>query len=123
MSASGLPVTKNFIGCMKNVYFGDKSVLYLLSDNSQSCKYHGGEKPSFGCKPYHDIPISFPTSASALGWSTDQRSENLTVEFQFRTVRLNSIMFYVELLSRRDGGEGYDFGVLEVSCKLVGTCK
>ncbi|KAK7508430.1 hypothetical protein BaRGS_00000669, partial [Batillaria attramentaria] len=109
----GLPVTRNFIGCMKNVYFNDQSVLYKLSSSGASTHYHGGEKPTFGCSPVQDIPISFPNSASMLRRQAGPRGENLTVEFNFRTVRKNSIMFYVELLSRRDGG-GYDYGVMEV---------
>lgn len=111
----GLPVTRNFVGCMKNVYFNAQSVLYKLSNNDiMSTRYHGGERPTFGCSPVQDIPISFPSAASTLRWSKGPRGENLTVELNFRTVRKDSIMFYAELLSRRDGGGGYDYGVMEV---------
>ncbi|XP_076463197.1 axotactin-like isoform X3 [Babylonia areolata] len=109
----GLPVTRNFVGCLKNVYFNDISVLYKLSNGSDVCKYHGGEKPTYGCSPVQDIPISFPNAASVLRWSVGARGENLTVQFQFRTVREDSILFYVELMSQRDGG-GWDYGLIEV---------
>lgn len=42
--------------------------------------------------------------------------QNLTVSLQFKTVRKNALLFYVELISKRDGG-AYDFGFIE-----VGTC-
>ncbi|XP_070194668.1 axotactin-like isoform X2 [Littorina saxatilis] len=109
----GLPVTRNLVGCMKNVYYNDYSLLYELSSDTNICTYHGGESPTFGCSPVQDIPISFPNSASMLRWSLGATGENLTVDFQFRTVREDGILFYLELLSRREGG-GRDNGLIEV---------
>ena len=85
-------------------------------------RYHGGESPTFGCSPVQDIPISFPNAASVLHWSLGSRDENLTVDFQFRTVREDGILFYVELLSRRDGGSQWDMGWMEVSLLCVYVC-
>lgn len=112
--SSGLLVTRNFNGCLKSIYINDQSVLYKLFAKHNSCQYHGGERPTFGCSPVRDIPISFPKAASALQWTIGSRSPNLTVDFSFRTVQKNSILFYVDLLSVKEGGSGYDYGILEV---------
>ncbi|KAL8582074.1 hypothetical protein ACOMHN_003995 [Nucella lapillus] len=112
----GLPVTRNYIGCMRNVYFNGHSVLYQLSNGSSSCSYQGAEQPTYGCSPKQDIPLSFPNAASMLRWRLGSRGSNLSVSFSFRTVREDAILFYVELLSRREGG-GSNYGLMEVWLK------
>ncbi|XP_076440390.1 axotactin-like isoform X2 [Babylonia areolata] len=109
----GLPVTRNYIGCMRNIYFNGHSILYQLSNGSDTCLYHGGETPTFGCSPERDVPLSFPNAASMLRWRLGSRGGNLSTSFSLRTVREDGILFYVELVSRREGG-GSDYGLMEV---------
>ncbi|XP_046357050.2 contactin-associated protein-like 2 isoform X3 [Haliotis rufescens] len=111
----GLQVTQTFVGCLRNVYFNDFSVLHGLRTNNSQCAYHGGLTPEFKCDPTQEIPFTFPRSSSMLRHNTPML-QNLTVSLQFKTVRKNALLFYVELISKRDGG-AYDFGFIEVWVK------
>ena len=112
----GLHVTQSFVGCLRNVYFNEISVLYELSQGSPQCAYQGGLSPLFTCKALQEIPFSFPKSSSMLRWVT-KRQQELSVQFKFRTIRMEAILFYVQLMSWKSEGGGFDFGYLEVWLK------
>ncbi|XP_046578022.1 LOW QUALITY PROTEIN: contactin-associated protein-like 2 [Haliotis rubra] len=111
----GLQVTQTFVGCLRNVYFNDFSVLHGLRTTNSQCAYHGGSTPEFKCDPTQEIPFTFPRSSSMLRHNT-RMLQNLTVSLHFKTVRKNALLFYVALISKRDGG-AYDFGFIEVWVK------
>ncbi|KAK3599841.1 hypothetical protein CHS0354_022411 [Potamilus streckersoni] len=112
----GLQVTNNFVGCLKNVYINDVSVLYALSDKDRRAQYHGGRAgtPHYTCEEVINIPISFPEANAMLLLDSDLETRyTLDVEFDFRTVRYDAILFYAELLDR-DIINGNDYGYVEV---------
>ncbi|XP_050401820.2 axotactin isoform X2 [Patella vulgata] len=111
----GLQITQSFVGCLRNVYFNDVSVLYNLKSGKKNCEYQGGRSAQYGCDPIQEIPITFPMAGSMLRWDVP-KNDNLSVSFRFRTVREMAILFSVELLAR-DGFGGYEYGYLEVWVK------
>ncbi|XP_041351941.1 contactin-associated protein-like 2 [Gigantopelta aegis] len=112
----GLHVTQSFVGCLRNVYFNEVSVLFELSQSNAQCDYHGGLAPLFTCQTLKEIPFSFPKSSSMLRWVT-KRQQDLNIQLKFRTIRMDAILFYVQLISWKSEGGGYDFGYLEVWLK------
>ncbi|KAL4235944.1 hypothetical protein ACF0H5_004332 [Mactra antiquata] len=112
----GLQVTQNFVGCVKNIYVNEISVLYELEQHSKKVQYHGGgsTRPEHSCHEVINIPISFPTSASMLKIeATEDMAQDFEIEFDFKTVRSEAILFYASI-EDTDHSREYNLGYIEV---------
>ncbi|XP_052058141.1 axotactin-like isoform X6 [Mytilus californianus] len=105
----GLQVTQNFVGCLKNVYVDDVSLVYEMKHGNDRVIHSGGHKPYYGCHKTEDIPISFPKSGTMIVLDTPSNTD-LQVEFGFRTVRDVAIIFYAQTISTL----GYGIGFFEI---------
>lgn len=105
----GLQVTQNFVGCLKNVYVNDISVLHQLVSGDTQSRLNGGTAPQEGCQPVTNIAMTFPKSGTMLLFD-GYGGQDLAVELEFRTVKRDAVLLYFNLLS-----PGYvDTGNLEV---------
>ncbi|KAL5016977.1 hypothetical protein ScPMuIL_006566 [Solemya velum] len=111
----GLQVTTNFLGCLRNVYVNDISVLHGLKTGDSRCHHNGGVGPKFGCHTIRDIPVSFPKHATMMRLKEDV-SSYLELSLEFRTVRSDAVVFYIDLVVA-NFDDGYDFGYIEVWIK------
>ncbi|XP_071177619.1 axotactin-like isoform X4 [Mytilus edulis] len=105
----GLQVTQNFVGCLKNVYVDDVSLVYEMKHDNDRVIHSGGHKPYYGCHKTEDVPISFPKSGTMIVLDTPSNTD-LQVEFGFRTVRDVAIIFYAQTISSL----GYGIGFFEI---------
>ncbi|XP_063434354.1 axotactin-like isoform X5 [Mytilus trossulus] len=108
----GLQVTQNFVGCLKNVYVDDVSLVYEMKHGNDRVIHSGGHKPYYGCHKTEDVPISFPKSGTMIVLDTPSNTD-LQVEFGFRTVRDVAIIFYAQTISSL----GYGIGFFEIWIK------
>ena len=117
---SGLQVTQNLIGCLKNVYVNDVSLVYemkhgnarVIHSSGSNLQYtdSGSSKPQYGCHAVDNIPISFPKSGTQIMLDIPLGTD-LQVKFGFRTVRDSALIFYAEVISLED----YEIGFFEVN--------
>lgn len=112
----GLQVTQNFVGCLKNVYINEVSILYQMQQGSPRAKYNGGGStyPHYLCEEVVNIPISFPSAASMLILNIEEdMKDDFEIEFDFKTVRSEAILFYADVIET-DTSIEYVFGYIEV---------
>ncbi|XP_033739181.1 uncharacterized protein LOC117326534 [Pecten maximus] len=109
VTTQGLQVTQNFVGCLKNVYVNEISVLHRLVGGDPQTQLKGGTMPQQGCRKVQDIPMTFPKSGTMLLFD-GYGGQDLTVELEFRTVRQDAVLLYFNLLSPGN----IDTGNLEV---------
>ncbi|XP_060074031.1 axotactin-like isoform X2 [Ylistrum balloti] len=109
VTTQGLQVTQNFVGCLKNVYVNEISVLHRLVRDDPATQLKGGIMPQQGCHKVKDIPMTFPKSGTMLLFD-GYGGKDLTVELEFRTVRQDAVLLYFNLLSPGN----VDTGNLEV---------
>ena len=118
-SPLGLQVTQNFVGCIKNVYINEVSLLYELANQNPAVVYHGGgsSNPDFICEEVVNIPLSFPSARSRLMLdATEEMKQYFEIEFDFKTVRNNAILLYASLMDVDTSFE-FNFGYFEVRKK------
>ncbi|KAJ8305373.1 hypothetical protein KUTeg_015918 [Tegillarca granosa] len=112
----GLREKKNFVGCLKNIHVNEYSILYQMKAKNPRCQYSGGSKVVFGCRTVDNIPLSFQQSSSMLIVERDV-GNYMKVHFDFKTVREEAILFYVDLITS-DPNVSTDYGYLEVWMKF-----
>ncbi|XP_048758506.1 axotactin-like isoform X3 [Ostrea edulis] len=92
----GLQVRQNFVGCMKNIYINDYSILYELRSNISTSQLHGSTEIQYGCHKVDNIPLTFPRSKSIL-YLSGYYDSTFSVQFDFRTVRETAILLSVKI--------------------------
>ncbi|XP_036355728.1 contactin-associated protein-like 4 [Octopus sinensis] len=112
VKTKGLEVTQNFIGCLRNIYFNDKSILYDLRYGKGSTQYHGGTAVSYGCNSIRNIPLSFPRVGTMLTLENPVK-DDLDIQLEFRTIKDTAVLLYATL-STFNSLEGHDIGTLQV---------
>ena len=98
------------------MYINEVSVLYQMEQSNPRVKYNGGGStyPHYRCEEVVNIPISFPTAASMLVVKTEEDMRlDFEIEFDFKTVRSEAILFYTDLIES-DTSIEYNFGYMEV---------
>lgn len=80
---TGLKSTNNFVGSLKYVFYNDISIIYELNKNNPKVHYIGILRPEFYESDVHEIPITFPFSASHIWWHNDQ-VDSLSLSFYFK---------------------------------------
>lgn len=93
---SGLQVRQNFVGCLKNVYVNDRSILYDLRSNISKSSLHGNTEVQYGCHRVSNISLTFPRSKSIL-YLSGYYDSVFNVQFDFRTVRETSLLLYLKI--------------------------
>nr|XP_022313523.1 contactin-associated protein-like 5 isoform X4 [Crassostrea virginica] len=92
----GLQVRQNFVGCLKNVYINDHSVLYELRNNHSFSQLHGNTDIRYGCHRVANISLTFPKSKSFL-YLSGYSDRTFSVQFDFRTVRETAILLSAKI--------------------------
>lgn len=93
---AGLQVRQNFVGCLKNVYINDHSVLYELRNNHSFSQLHGNTDIRYGCHRVVNISLTFPKSKSFL-YLSGYSDRTFNVQFDFRTVRETAILLSAKI--------------------------
>lgn len=93
---SGLQVRQNFVGCLKNVYVNDRSILYDLRSNISTSTLHGNTEVQYGCHRVSNISLTFPRSKSIL-YLSGYYDSVFNVQFDFRTVRETALLLYLKI--------------------------
>lgn len=93
---SGLQVRQNFVGCLKNVYVNDHSILYDLRNNISTSNLHGNTEIQYGCHRVSNISLTFPRSKSIL-FLSGYYDSLFNVQFDFRTVRETALLLYLKI--------------------------
>ncbi|CAH1775534.1 unnamed protein product [Owenia fusiformis] len=86
-----------FIGCLRNVYYNDISILEQVRLRNPSSDYFG-TKIQYGCQVIDDVSITFPSTKSMLKLPIDSLSV-LQMSLEFRTLKSDGIMLYTEIKS------------------------
>ena len=87
----------------------------MLQGNPRAT-YHGGgsTSPDYVCQEVVNVPISFPTAAAMLVLDVQEDMRfDFEIEFDFKTVRSEAILFYVDVIES-DTSIEYIFGYIEV---------
>lgn len=93
---SGLQVRQNFVGCLKNVYVNDRSILNDLRSNISTSTLHGNTEVQYGCHRVSNISLTFPRSKSIL-YLSGYYDSVFNVQFDFRTVRETALLLYLKI--------------------------
>ena len=102
-------MTQNFVGCLKNVYVDDVSLVYEMKHGNNQVIHSGSHQPQYGCHQVEDIPMSFPRPGTMIVLDTPSDTD-LQVQFGFRTVRDVAIILHAQVISV----DGYGIGYIEV---------
>ncbi|GFR22715.1 protocadherin-like wing polarity protein stan [Trichonephila clavata] len=89
--AKGLKSREKFIGCLRNFYFNDKSVLHSLYTGESAARYHSMFAAEYGCDPTNVIPVTFPLPESKLVL-TMPSTKKLELSLEFKTLQTNCVL-------------------------------
>ncbi|XP_035227051.1 contactin-associated protein like 5-3-like, partial [Stegodyphus dumicola] len=89
--ARGLKSKEKFIGCLRNFYFNDKSVLYALYSGDNTARYYSRFAAEYGCDLTNVIPVTFPLPESKLVL-TMPSTVKLQLSLEFKTLQGNCVL-------------------------------
>lgn len=112
MCILGLKSREKFIGCLKNFYFNDKSVLHALYAEDNAARYYSMFAAEYGCDPTNVIPMTFPLPESKLVLTMPSTTK-LELSLEFKTLQTNCVLASGEI--KTENG----IGVWEVRCKSL----
>lgn len=81
----------SFVGCLKEVYFNDKDILFSLKSKDRSVRHHSIFPIQYGCRLIESIPITFPFVKSQL-WLHDLSRNYHHISFEFKIEEKNGIL-------------------------------
>ncbi len=97
---TGLRSQKNFVGCLRSLYFNHNPVLEKLGGDR--AKYHGNNV-IYGCQDMSQSILQF-THQGAFVKVEHSSSDCLEVILEFRTLKPDSVLLYTETSSGGDKG-------------------
>lgn len=89
--SGGAPSTRNFYGCLKNLYFDFIDIFYGAKMDDNGFDTHGFVR--FYCPDISYVPVNFPEPDTHLKLSKHS-PKNFSVELSFRTYDGNGILVY-----------------------------
>ncbi|XP_002739984.1 axotactin-like [Saccoglossus kowalevskii] len=92
----GLPTGRNFVGCMRSVYYNMDNLNEQLKKDDARIR-HVGAEPIYGCNAIEFTPLTFPTFNSQLFLDLWQENEDLSLSFEFRTQQRNALVMVTVL--------------------------
>ena len=88
----------NFIGCMKDLFFDLRDILFGAKDDISDYDTHGFVR--FYCPNTEYVPVNFPTPDTHLKLSK-RSPKNFTVALNFRTYDANGVLVYKQSSNAR----------------------
>ncbi|GAB6026571.1 hypothetical protein CHUAL_012986 [Chamberlinius hualienensis] len=87
----GLQSVNNYVGSLRESYFGIKSILGLLHSNATSASNHGLFPPEYGYQQVETLPVTFfyPESKIRL---TSSKEDSLSLYFDFKTNQSRAVL-------------------------------
>ncbi|CAL8122090.1 unnamed protein product [Orchesella dallaii] len=102
---TGLMSSNNFVGCLQEVYFNTKAILYELQQNNLQARHHGLTPPAFGqCLDQKTIPITIPFAKSGFR-IPNPNADELSLRFAFKSDELYGTLAYSEIQTLK--GQGF----------------
>lgn len=102
---TGLRSQKNFIGCLRDVFFNSDDLLDLLNFTSEEekVKYHGDGPAMLGC---HDLSVSCIqfTHDAAFARVEHPSANSYDLHLSLRTLKSNCILTYAETSADTERG-------------------
>ena len=71
---SGLGVSANYVGCLKEVYVDYENLIGAVKANTSLVSFHGGD-PMYECVELGHTPLTFPNKRSQImlnDWTTGE---------------------------------------------------
>ena len=101
---SGLKTQRNFLGCIRDVYFNHVNVIDLVnSTDLEKVKYHGDGPVMTGCHDLVFSAIQF-THSGSFARIEHGIEDYLDVGLTFRTLRSNCLLSYTETSAASERG-------------------
>lgn len=80
----GLKTINNFVGSMREAYFGTVSILHRLRSKDNVAEYHGLFPPHYGYESVEVLPVTFFYPESKIRLTSD-RLDRLSLRLDFKT--------------------------------------
>ncbi|XP_022697200.1 neurexin-4-like [Varroa jacobsoni] len=106
-SQEGVVVTKNFTGCIENLYFNQTDVIREIKEDNRRWDYQIFGETLYSCQFEQVIPVTFASDASYIRVNGYMQRQ-MNTSFDFRTFNENGMLLY-----NKFSGEGHVLVYLE----------